>query len=156
MPSSPGFERGGEPDRLCALAIVVTPARRGGGLSSVMLEHMRELAAPFGELVAPVRPTLKCDHEHVSIEEYARWRRDDGSHHDPWIRAHERAGGVITGTAEEAMLIEGPRSRWEEWTGLELPDDGDVLVPGGLVPVRFEAGHGVYREPCVWLRHVAA
>src|SRR5262249_43910846 len=37
------FERGGEADRLCALAIMVSPAHRGRGLSTVMLEHMRAL-----------------------------------------------------------------------------------------------------------------
>ena len=147
------FERGGEPDRVCALAIMVPPTQRGRGLSTVLLEHMRGLAAPFGELVAPVRPTLKQRHPEVSIDEYATWRREDSSHYDPWIRTHERAGGVIAGTAEGAMVIEGAREAWESWTGLDLPEDGEAAVPGGLVPVSFENGHGVYREPCVWLRH---
>ena len=118
-----------------------------------MLGHMREFAPPFGRLVAPVRPTLKERHPEVPIEEYAGWRREDGSHFDPWIRTHERAGGEIVGTAEEAMLIEAPRTNWEEWTGLELPEEGVAEVPGALVPVVFGQGHGVYREPCVWLRH---
>src|SRR5207302_1377947 len=47
------FERGGEPDRVCALAIMVAPEHRNRGASRTMLEHMRELAAPFGLLVAP-------------------------------------------------------------------------------------------------------
>jgi hypothetical protein len=34
-----------------------------------------------------------------------------------------------------------------------MPRDGEALVPGALVPVRFENGHGVYREPCVWVEH---
>jgi len=50
-------------------------------------------------------------------------------------------------------VIEGTREAWESWTGLDLPEDGEAAVPGGLVPVSFENGHGVYREPCVWLRH---
>jgi GNAT superfamily N-acetyltransferase len=147
------FERSGEPDRVCALAIVVSPAHRGRGVSSVMLEHMRELAAPFGRLVAPVRPTLKERYPLIPIERYVRWRRDDGTHFDPWIRTHERLGGEVTGTAEEAMLIEGSRAAWSEWTELEFPGDGDYVLPGALVPVRFADGHGVYREPCVWLQH---
>jgi GNAT superfamily N-acetyltransferase len=147
------FERGGEPDRVCALAIMVSPGRRGGGISRLMLEHMRSLAAPLGSLVAPVRPTLKAEHPHVPIEEYVTWRRDDGQHFDPWIRTHERIGGEIAGVADEAMLIEGPASIWHEWTGLDLTADGDHVVPGALVPVTFRDGHGVYREPCVWLRH---
>ena len=46
------FERGGAPDRVCALAIMVSPARRGGGMSRMMLEHMRTLAAPVGRISA--------------------------------------------------------------------------------------------------------
>jgi len=97
------FERGGDPDRLCALAIMVSPEHRGRALSTTMLEHMRTLAAPFGALVAPVRPTLKDRHPEVPIAEYVDWRRDDGTHFDPWIRTHERLGAEITGTAEEAL-----------------------------------------------------
>jgi GNAT superfamily N-acetyltransferase len=147
------FERGGEADRLCALAIMVSPAHRGRGLSTVMLDHMRALAMPYGTLVAPVRPTLKERYPLIPIDTYVGWRRGDGSHVDPWIRTHERLGGEITGTAEEAMLIEGPLDAWRDWTGLEVRDDGDYVVPGGLVPVHVEDGHGIYREPCVWLRH---
>lgn len=147
------FERGGEPDRVCALAIVVAPAARGRGVSRTMLEHMRKLAAPIGPLVAPVRPTLKEQHPYVSIAEYATWRRDDGTHVDPWIRTHERLGGELLGLAEEAMLIEGSEAEWHEWTGLDFPGDGEYVVPGALAPVRFADRRGVYREPCVWLRH---
>ncbi|HVW90854.1 MAG TPA: hypothetical protein VHC01_15445 [Gaiellaceae bacterium] len=147
------FEADGEPDRVCALAIVVAPEHQGTGLSSRMLAHMRSLAAPFGTLVAPVRPTRKADAPHMPIEKYAALRRDDGTHADPWIRTHERAGGRIVGTAEEAMLIEGSLEEWRAWTGLDLPANGEAIVPGALVPVRFENGHGTYREPCVWLEH---
>jgi hypothetical protein len=100
-----------------------------------------------------VRPTQKERYPLIPIEAYAGWRRDDGTHVDPWIRTHERVGGVIAGTAEEAMLIEGSREDWREWTGLEFRDDGDYVVPGALAPVRVRAGNGVYREPCVWLHH---
>jgi GNAT superfamily N-acetyltransferase len=147
------FEGSGEPDRVCALAIIVAPGRRGAGLSSVMLTHMRETAAHLGLLVAPVRPTLKEQHPLVSAGEYAEWRREDGTHFDPWLRTHERLGGRILGPAEEAMLIEGSREDWQGWTGLELSGDGDHVVPGALAPVRFAGGRGVYREPCVWVEH---
>jgi GNAT superfamily N-acetyltransferase len=147
------FESGGEPDRVCALAIMVAPEHRGLGLSRLMLEHMRGLATPFGALVAPLRPTLKERYPLIPIEEYVGWRREDGSHLDPWIRTHERVGGRVTGTAEEAMLIEGTREAWEGWTGLSFPGDGNYVVPGALEPVRFREAHGVYREPCVWIEH---
>lgn len=147
------FEGGGVADRVCALAIVISRDAQGSGLSSRMLAHMREVAARFGTLVAPVRPTKKSEHPHMPIDEYAALRREDGTHVDPWLRTHERAGGTILGTAEGAMLIEGTREEWQEWTGLELPEDGEAIVPEALVPVRFERGHGVYREPCVWVEH---
>jgi GNAT superfamily N-acetyltransferase len=38
----------GDPDRLCALAILIDPDRQGEGLSRLMLEHMRGLAAARG------------------------------------------------------------------------------------------------------------
>jgi len=147
------WEGDGDPDRVCALAIVISPDQRSKGLSATMLDHMREVAAPFGLLVAPVRPTVKAQYPLIPAAEYAGWRRGDGTHFDPWVRTHERAGGTILGTAEEAMLIEGSRGDWESWTGLEFPGDGDYVVPGALAPVRFQGGHGVYREPCVWVEH---
>jgi hypothetical protein len=51
------------------------------------------------------------------------------------------------------MTIAGTRAEWEEWTGLTFPEDGEYVVPGALVPVRFKSGRGVYVEPNVWMRH---
>jgi hypothetical protein len=51
------------------------------------------------------------------------------------------------------MTISGTRPEWEEWTGMVFPEDGDYVVPGGLVPVHFKNGRGVYVEPNVWVRH---
>ena len=149
------WEDDGAPDRVSALAIIVAKDQQGRGLSEVMLRHMKEVAAPVGSLYAPVRPTLKAQYPLTPIEQYATWRRDDGLHIDPWLRVHERVGGRIAGTAEAAMVIEGSRSEWEEWTGMAFPADGDYVVPGALVPVRFEQGCGMYREPCVWVEHSA-
>jgi GNAT superfamily N-acetyltransferase len=147
------WEDDGEPDRVSALAIIVAKDQQGRGLSEVMLKHMKEVAG--GLLVAPVRPTLKARYPLTPIDQYAQWRREDGSHIDPWLRVHERVGGRILGTAEAAMVIEGDRQEWEEWTGMAFPASGDYVVPGALVPVRFEHGRGLYREPCVWVEHGA-
>jgi hypothetical protein len=146
-------ERGGEPDRLCALSVLIDREQHGRGLSKLMLGYMRGLAARFGELVAPVRPTLKERNPLIPIEQYADWRREDGTHVDPWIRTHERLGAQVIGTAEGAMVIEGSIEDWTEWTGLEFLGDGRYVVAGALVPVEVKDGRGVYREPCVWLRH---
>ena len=38
---------------------------------------------------------------------HERWRHEDGSHLDPWIRVHERLGATILGPAEKSMIISG-------------------------------------------------
>ena len=147
------FERDGDPDRVCALAILVSPEQQGRGLSVTMLEHMRGLAAPFGGLAAPVRPTLKHRYPLIPIEEYAGWRRADGTHFDPWLRTHERVGGVIVAAAPESMRIEAPVADWEEWTGMVFPEPGEYTFPGGLAPLTVADGTGEYWEPNIWMLH---
>ncbi len=144
----------GAPDRLCAIQVLLGPGNHGRGLGSRMLEHMRGLARARGwELVAPVRPTWKARYPLTPIERYAAWRRPDGLLYDPWLRVHERLGAEVLGPADEAMVIEGSRDEWEEWTGMVFLDDGSYVVPGALVPVEFRDERGVYAEPCVWMRH---
>ncbi len=149
------FESGREPDVLCALAISVRPDQQGRRVSSRMLVEMRRAAAASGlrELIAPVRPTRKAEYPLIPIERYMYWRRPDGTHFDPWIRIHELVGGEILAAAAESMTIEAPVSDWEEWTGVEFPDDGDHIVPGMLAPLHVRAGVGRHVEPNVWLRH---
>jgi GNAT superfamily N-acetyltransferase len=149
------FESGREADVLCALAISVRPDRQSQGLAARMLEEMRAAAARGGlrELIAPVRPTLKARYPLTPIERYLAWRREDGAHFDPWIRVHERVGGEIIAPSPESMTIEAPVSDWEDWTGMEFPDDGDYVVPELLAPLSVRDGVGRHVEPNVWLRH---
>jgi len=149
------FESPREPTVLCALAISVLPERQGEQLSSRMLNAMRAVAGAHGlrELVAPVRPTKKAQYPLVPIERYVEWRRDDGSHFDPWIRLHERVGGTILAPAPESMVMEWPAADWEEWCGMRFPQDGDYVVPGMLAPLVVRGGVGRHVEPNVWLRH---
>jgi GNAT superfamily N-acetyltransferase len=149
----------GEPDRLCALAILIDPDRQGSGLSKVMLEHMRGLAATRGwDLVAPVRPTLKHLYPLTPIERYMQWRRADGLLFDPWLRAHERAGAELVTPAPDSLISEGTVAELEEWCGLEFRESGSYIVQGALVPVEIdrERDFGSYREPNVWMRHPAS
>ena len=148
----------GAPDRLCALAILIDPDRQGEGLSRVMLEHMRGLAAERGwELVAPVRPSLKHRYPLTPIERYVEWRREDGLLFDPWLRAHERLGAELVGIAEDSLVAQGTVAELEEWCGLAFPETGSYVVEGALVPVAIdrERDRGDYREPNVWMRHPA-
>jgi len=149
------FETARPHDSLSALAISVLPERQGEGLSARMIQEMRESARRRGlrDLIAPVRPTLKDRYPLIPIERYLEWRRDDGSHFDPWIRVHERVGGTILAPAPASMRIEAPAADWEEWTQMRFPGDGDYVVPGMLAPLVVRAGIGVHVEPNIWLRH---
>jgi GNAT superfamily N-acetyltransferase len=154
-----GFVRGMTSDReataLMALAISVSPARQGQRLSGRMIDAFRDTAraAGLGRVIAPVRPTLKERYPLIPIERYIEWRRDDGSHFDPWIRVHERVGGTVLAPAPESMVIRAPVSDWEEWTGMRFPDDGDYVFPGALAPLYVRDGVGTHVEPNVWLLH---
>jgi len=81
------------------------------------------------------------------------WTREDGLPFDPWIRLHTRLGAEILGIAARSLDISGSVEEWESWTGMRFPEDRDYVVPGALVPVRFEGGVGRYVEPNVWMRH---
>jgi hypothetical protein len=149
--SAPRFE----PDALSALLAIVDPSRRGEGLSALIIEGMRGVAAAAGlaELIAPVRPTWKERYPLIALERYAHWTRDDGLPFDPWIRLHVRLGAELAEVCADSMRVSGTVEEWEEWTGMRFPEDGDYVVPGGLVPVMFAEGVGVYTEPNVWMRH---
>jgi GNAT superfamily N-acetyltransferase len=144
-----------EPDVLSALVAVVDRGRQGEGLSRLLLEAMRGLAARegFRSLIAPVRPTWKERYPLIPLERYARWTRQDGLPVDPWLRVHARLGAELLETCPASMRIEGTAAEWEGWTGMVFPEDGSYVVPGALVPVEVRAGRGVYVEPNVWMRH---
>jgi len=91
----------------------------------------------------------------MPLERYAAWRRPDGLPVDPWIRLHERIGGEILGVASDSLVVTGSVAEWEEWAGMVLPETGDYVVPGALVPVHIdrEANKGRYAEPNLWMRH---
>ena len=149
-----GMERGAH-TALSALAIAVDERRRGEGLSSTMLDALRDAAreAGLGALIAPVRPTWKERYPLIPIERYMHWRRDDGQLFDPWLRAHERIGGEVLAAAPESMTIEAPASDWESWTDLPLPEDGTYVLPGALAPLEVLDGIGSHVEPNVWMVH---
>jgi len=145
----------GTPTTLCAVVAGLRPEYRGRGLSAALLGRMAGLGTAHGldAMIAPVRPTWKERYPLTPIERYALWRREDGYHYDPWIRTHERLGAEVLSPAPRSMTITGTREQWEEWTGLQFPEDGDYVVPHGLAAVRFANGAGTYVEPNVWLRH---
>ena len=82
---------------LCALQILIAARPPRPGLSSRMVRRMGEIGREHGldRLIAPVRPNLKHRYPLVPMERYITWRRDDGTHLDPWLRTHERLGAEI-------------------------------------------------------------
>jgi GNAT superfamily N-acetyltransferase len=152
-----GRRDGTAPDTLCAFAAEVDPGTRGRGLAAALLNGMREIAAREGlaRLIAPVRPSWKERYPLAPIDDYAAWRRADGSLLDPWMRLHERVGARVAATAPRSMRITGTVAEWERWTGLALPATGDYVFPHGLAPVAVDraADTGTYWEPNVWMVH---
>ncbi|MER5207810.1 N-acetyltransferase [Streptomyces sp. NPDC002825] len=152
------LRHGRDADTVSAIEITVDLGHLGKGISHTMLAAMRANAGKrgFAELVAPVRPNGKHLEPEASIHEYAfRTREADGLPHDPWLRVHVRAGGVIEAVAPASMTVSGSLEQWRAWTGLPFDADGPVEVKGALVPVHCEAarGYAVYVEPNVWVRH---
>ena len=145
------------PTVLCALQILIAPDYRGQGLSSRMIERMAEIGRDHAldSLIAPVRPNLKHRYPLVPMERYITWRRPDGTHLDPWLRTHERAGAPIIKVAPESMRVPGTVAEWEEWVGMAFPETGSYVVHGALVPVEIdrERDEGLYVEPHVWMVH---
>ncbi|MFD3542402.1 N-acetyltransferase [Streptomyces sp. NPDC058662] len=151
------LRRGVEPDTVSAIEITIATDRQGEGLSGLMLAALRDNARArgFAEAVAPVRPSAKHAEPDTPIHTYAYRTREDGLPHDPWLRVHVRAGGVIDSVAPLSMTINGSLAQWRRWTGLPFDRPGPVHVPGALAPVRCEPeqGYAVYVEPNIWVRH---
>jgi hypothetical protein len=155
-----GFVRGMTSARphtaVMAIAISVAPAQQGRRLSSRMIRTFTDnaRAASLAQgVIAPVRPTWKAHYPLVAIERYAEWRREDGTHFDPWLRVHEVVGGRIIALAPASMVIRAPTAEWEEWVGMRLPEDGEYVFPGGLATLVVEDGIGTHVEPNVWVLH---
>jgi len=150
-------DAGRAPNTLSALEATIHPDYRSQGLSRVILDQMRGIAAAqgFAALVAPVRPNQKSLYPLTPIERYAAWLRPDGAPFDAWLRTHWRMGARILKPAPASMYIPGTVAQWEEWTGMAFPDSGSYVVPGALAPITIDraADQGVYVEPNVWMLH---
>jgi GNAT superfamily N-acetyltransferase len=143
------------PTVLCALAAEVDSGRQGQGLSRLVIQAMGALARRDGlrPLLAPVRPSLKDRYPLIPIEQYAQWRRGDGLPFDPWMRVHARLGATVLRAEPRSMEIAAPVADWEQWLGMDLPQPGDYVFPGGLAPLTVAGGEGRYWEPNAWMLH---
>ncbi|MFD5778916.1 N-acetyltransferase [Streptomyces sp. NPDC126933] len=148
---------GHELNTLCAMEIAVVPGRKAQNLSGRALEALKDHGRRmgYGDMVAPVRPSLKHTRPQLSMGEYAERTRPDGLPEDPWLRVHVRAGGQVLKVCPVSMTISGSLAQWRDWTELPFDTSGPVDVPGALSPVvvDVEHDHAVYIEPNVWVRH---
>ncbi len=145
-------------DTLCVMAAAVRADRQGTGLAGKTLTVLRQRATGAGlrRVIAPVRPPLKSHYPLAPMENFARWRRDDGLHLDPWIRTHQRLGASILAAAPRSMTITGTVSEWEDWAGMAFPETGNYVVPGALdlVTIDRERDRGTYHETNLWMCHL--
>jgi GNAT superfamily N-acetyltransferase len=153
-----GHENAQPADTLCIMAAAVRADRQGTGLAGKALTALRERAAGTGlrHVIAPVRPALKSRYPITPMESFARWKREDGLHMDPWIRTHQRLGATILGPAPRAMTIIGTVAEWEQWTGMAFPESGRFVVPDALDPVDIDRDQdrGTYEETNLWMQHL--
>ena len=151
------FRAGRKGNLLCALQIVVFSENRGRALSGITVDAMKAIGREHSleALVAPVRPSRKCDHPLVPIDEYITWTDGNDLPFDPWMRVHARLGARLVKPCHRAMRITGTVAEWEGWTGLHFPRSDSYLIPGALVPVDIDLENdlGVYLEPNVWMHH---
>ncbi|SDS82715.1 GNAT family N-acetyltransferase [Microlunatus soli] len=136
---------------------MIDPAHNGRGLSSQLLQAVRERASGLGyrHLVGPVRPSQKSVEPRTPMAEYVARRRPDGLPADAWLRVHVRLGADIVRICPLSMIIPGTVEQWRSWTGLPFAASGEVEVPGALTPVHVDRDHDhvVYVEPNVWMHH---
>jgi hypothetical protein len=140
-----------------ALSISVPQQHRHRGFARDMINTMRSLAVinKFSGVIAPVRPSSKCRHPLVPMQQYVEWRDERGRIFDPWLRSHVAAGGQVMGVCDRSMVVEQPLEFWQSWTCSKLDKDGPAALPGGLVPLEIDVGSSVgrYVEPNVWVAH---
>lgn len=152
-------DRGGRANMLGALAISVPGRLRGKGYAARMLHEMRKLAERrgFDALIAPVRPTVKCEYPYVTMANYIGWHDAEGRVFDPWLRSHLSQGGRLVGPCERSMVVKEHIAFWETWAGRTFETSGEYLVEGALVPISIDLENqmGVYEEPNVWVAYAS-
>ena len=152
-------DEGRTPNTVSALLASVAAERRGQGISSLVVDAMRDVAARHGAaaLIAPVRPSWKERYPLTPIERYVQWTLpgNGGAPFDPWLRVHWRLGAERIAVDPYHFVVHGSVAEWESWTGMTFPETGPYVVPGALVPVLIdrERDTGLYEEPAVWMRH---
>jgi GNAT superfamily N-acetyltransferase len=144
-------------DTICGLSITVLPEFQRRGVGKMLIEAVVLLAVKrgFQNVIMPARPISKQKWPFLSMSEFLTWRHYGAFHDDPWIRAHERAGGFVAGVCSRSMTIAAPLSEWERWCERRFSESGNYPVRGCLAPVKIDVDKdmGFYEEPNVWVVH---
>jgi GNAT superfamily N-acetyltransferase len=152
-----GHVAGTPPDTVCGLSITVLPEFQRCGVGKLLIGGVVVLAAKqrFQNVIMPVRPISKHKWPFVSLDEFLAWHQKGNHHNDPWIRAHEQAGGIVANICNRSMTISAPLLQWERWCERRFSASGAYAVKGGLVPVTIDVDKntGFYEEPNVWVVH---
>ena len=150
-------KQGISPNMHCAIQIVIHPDYRGQGLSAPMIEAVRAVTQSRGlrSLIIPLRPSEKSNYPLATLDDYIRWKSDNGLPLDAWLRAHVRLGAKIIKVCHQSKTIRGTRAEWQAWTGLTFRQSGEYYVPGALNPIEIdiEKDEGRYIEPNIWIAH---
>jgi GNAT superfamily N-acetyltransferase len=148
---------GRKPDALCGLSVTVLPPYQRRGVGRRLIESMIDAALQRGmtNVIVPVRPITKERWPHVPIGDFLSWRRLDGYHQDPWIRTHERLGGIIQSVCGRSMQVIAPIAQWRDWYNKAFQIAGAYAVRGAMVPIIIDVAgdKGWYEEPNIWMVH---
>ena len=151
------YEKGVVPNTFVLMAAAVRSDEQGKGHAGRVITAVRDraVARGLGQVIAPVRPTLKSSYPLTPIETFMTWTRDDGLPLDPWLRTHVRLGATLLAPAPASQTMTGSVAVWEKWTGMPFPTTGTYTIPDGLavLDIDRDTGTGLYVEPNVWVRH---
>ena len=115
-----------EPTLVSAIQVLVDRNRHGSGLSALMLGEMRRIAAGagYGDLVAPVRPSLKSRYPLTPMERVHHLddrRRAAVRPVAPRARAGRSDDRAVCAAVDDHP---GTVAEWEEWAGMRFPASG--------------------------------
>ncbi|WP_327637991.1 hypothetical protein OHB24_06315 [Kribbella sp. NBC_00482] len=151
------YEENVVPNTFVLMAAAVRSDEQGRGHAGRVITAVRDRAVAngLGQVIAPVRPTLKSRYPLTPIETFMTWTREDGLPLDPWLRTHVRLGATLLAPAPASQTMTGTVENWEKWTKMPFPSTGTYTIPDGLTTLEInrESNTGVYVEPNIWLRH---
>ena len=151
------FESGKEINAALGVQIIIPSEYQGKGISSITVGEIKKMCVKMGikKLIIPIRPTLKSKYPLNDIDNYIKWKNEEGLPFDPWLRVHVKQKGKIIRTCKKAVEIKGTIKQWETWTKMKFPESGLYVVEGALCPVKIntENNLGIYIEPNVWVTY---